>query len=150
MGKTQFAFTLSRTNPVFYVNFVNCPNMQVVYKNFISISNCFIETIQNDLKTLNNSCDAHYLMSVTLIDCILPNSTETCNIFVNQVPLQTIGLLWSLIKCANEYYLAEAEDEQKDWMSYYLSLRLKFKPLSLKIFNRKYRKDSYSFEITVT
>ena len=147
MGKTQFAFTLSRTNPVFYVNFVNCPHMQVVYKNFVSISNFFIETIQNDLKTLNNSCDAHDLMSLTLIDCILPNSSEKFEIPANQVPLQTIGLLWSLIKCANEYYFAEAEDEQTDWMSYYLSLKLKFKPLSLKIFNRKYRKDLYSFKI---
>ena len=121
--------------------------MQVVYKNFVSISNFFIETIQNDLKTLNNSCDAHDLMSLTLIDCILPNSSEKFEIPANQVPLQTIGLLWSLIKCANEYYFAEAEDEQTDWMSYYLSLKLKFKPLSLKIFNRKYRKDLYSFKI---
>ena len=85
MGKTQFAFTLSRTNPVFYVNFVNCPNMQVVYKNFISISNCFIETIQNDLKTLNNSCDAHDLMSSSFIDCILPNSSEKFEIPYKQL-----------------------------------------------------------------
>ena len=62
--------------PVFYVNFVNKTNMQFVYQNFISISKFFIETIQNDLKTLNNSCDAHDLMSSSFIDCILPNSSE--------------------------------------------------------------------------
>lgn len=54
MGKTQFAFSLARLCPVFYVNFLLATDTQSIYKAFFSISDAFRKCLRDDIRKLED------------------------------------------------------------------------------------------------
>ena len=94
MGKTQFAFSLARVSPVFYVNFAPPELMQNIYGAFYNISSAFTNCLFHDvdaLRSLNLSLDS---------DCLILLARDT--------KLETIGLLWEFVMYSTEFNADEA------------------------------------------
>ena len=103
MGKTQFAFSLARAFPVFYVNFAPAEFLQNIYEAFNSISSSFKDCLLNDVKLLDN-IGIRYDS-----DCLVDVARE--------IKLETIGLLWEFVKYSTEF------DNRCDWFKFYVSSR---------------------------
>lgn len=106
MGKTQFAFSLARVCPVFYVTMRYSFGMQYIYTVFHSISNAFLKCLMDDVKVLEKQIKS--LDS----DKILSNASD--------IKLKTIGLLWKLVKYSIKFNgFDQSEASGSDWFSYY-------------------------------
>ena len=105
MGKTQFAFSLARVSPVFYVNFAPPELMQNIYGAFYNISSAFTNCLFHDvdaLRSLNLSLDS---------DCLILLARDT--------KLETIGLLWEFVMYSTEFEF----DGTIEWFEYYVGAR---------------------------
>lgn len=109
MGKTQFAFSLARVCPVFYVNFASIPAIQHINEAFGRISIYFmnllsddIEVLQKEIKSLNS-------------DDILDKASN--------IELKTIGFLWELVKYSTEFNEFDHESDS-DWFTHYIKSRV--------------------------
>ena len=82
MGKTQFAFSLAREFPVFYVNFAPIVHIQPIYFAFNSVSYSFELSLLRDISELNSAK--------------LPFDSDTISRYINELNMKlvTIGLLW--------------------------------------------------------
>ena len=128
MGKTQTAFNLARSRPVFYVNFSGGDGrMQDIYKSFVEISLIFSNILLKDL--------------ITLKDHNISRGTASLLKGTN-VKLYTIGLIWHLISFSQEYNWSGSET----WFEFYVKERIiSFQPLSLSMFWAKMGKKLYYF-----
>lgn len=114
MGKTQFAFSLARISPVFYVNFASGEGLQEIYKAFDDISGAFKRCLTNDVGILNNA-------NIQL------DSTALKNMGL-KMKLETVGFLWELVKYSTEFEF----DGSAEWFEYYLAARsIKFEKISI-------------------
>ena len=126
MGKTQFAFSLASSFPVFYVNFAKKGSIQLVYEAFDSISSLFKNCLLSDLGILASK-------NIELeSDCILDLGLD--------IELNTIGLLCEFVEYSVNFTgntPSRRDDSNRNWFQYYLKSRtIKFEKMSLKIFLR--------------
>ena len=108
MGKTQFAFSLARAFPVFYVNFSTSYFMQTIYQALKSTSQAFIRCLSKDVATFTNNYEDTRFDSVFLAVSAL------------DIELETIGLLWEFVKYSTEFEF----DGTSEWFEYYVSTRI--------------------------
>ena len=114
MGKTQFAFSLARFSPVFYVNFASESDSQEIYKAFAKMSFIFIICLKNDVETLKKA-------KVELGAGSLKEDGLN-------IKLETVGLLWQLVDYSTEFEF----DGSAEWFEHYLAARsIKFEKMSI-------------------
>lgn len=98
MGKTQFAFTLARIRPVFYVNFAfDQQLLQDIYVPFVSITQVFLECLQADLATFDG----------------IKNSDNLAGMRNSQ--FKALGLLLELTQYSKTF-----DPSTADWFPFYL------------------------------
>lgn len=105
MGKTQLAFTLARTHPVLYFNFMKGESRQHVYKSFEPISTELESCLSDDLKKINGRDNCGAALSIILRD-------------VNEnIKYKSLGLIYALLEKASSFNFNGSNVE---WMSFYL------------------------------
>lgn len=114
MGKTQFAFSLARLSPVFYVNFAPLENLQEIYRAFEVISIAFDKFLRLDVDKLKGE-------KIAIDSGVLKQQGL-------KIKLATVGLLWNLVKYSMEFEF----DGSAEWFEYYLAARrIEFQEMSV-------------------
>ena len=139
MGKTQFAFSLARLCPLFYVNFLLAKDTQSVYKAFFSVSDAFRKCLRDDIGELE--------------DKIKSLDSDDIRAEASAIKLRTIGFLWELVKDSIEFKgFAEGNGtgSDSDWFKYYIRKRtIKYEVMTFKDYHLKLSKKSTSMKFAL-
>lgn len=105
MGKTQLAFTLARTHPVLYFNFIVGESRQSVYKVFERISSELESCLSDDLKKVNGRDNFGAALSVIM------------HYLNKNIRYKSLSFIYALLERAAAF---DFNDPNAEWMDFYL------------------------------
>ena len=130
MGKTQFAFTLACSNPVFYFNLISSTRTQNIYKAFSKISGSMRDYLEYDEQCLKHVNEGSEHFEEDIFDSIFLRKSN--------LSFKSVGFIWALIVQTLKYNWTNSE---KEWLQFYLEIEmLTFESITLVDFSSRMSK----------